>query len=819
MIKHYLKIAIRNLVRQKGLTLINILGLSVGLGCFMLFMLYGTYEFNYDSFHKNGDNIYIVYEWDKQAKQEQIYQPAPLGPAMKQDLPDVLNFVQWDGAFRESLVKTEDKAFRMNVAFGDTAFFNVLTFPLKYGNASGALKGMRDIVLTESTAKKIYGNENPIGKTLQIKGEGRFELFTVSGVCGDPPPNSSVKFEILSNISSALESEIGKQENARNNWHSYFCSTFIQLRPGSSLPDDSVSLQKFYDRYHADDIAQLKKDGKWTGESPVTYRLLPIRGLHTSPMSLSVLHDDSVKPENIWILIALAAGVLLIACINFTTLAIGRSASRAKEVGIRKVVGSSKKNLVIQFLTEAIFLSAISVIFGLVLAQLFLPWFNQISGSTLTFSFGQLPKMIWMLIPLTFIVGIVAGSYPALVLSAFNPVEVLKNKVRLGGSNLFTKSLVTFQFVLSIGLIISTFIVLQQLHFLRTKDPGFNKENVVVVEATDMDIKKIYPLYRQAILAHPEIKSTASSELGLGEGAGRASVRTGHNGKDLILVEYNVDADYLPLMDISLIAGRNFDKNISGDTVRSVIINRTLMNNLGWTLQNTIGQPLTFYYRPDSINRPVVIGVIKDFHFGSFREEDQPQMFMQFKRFAPTPMPFEYRKFFIRIQSGEPSKALAILEDEWKKIVPDFPFKYSFLDEDIDRYYQSDIRLASILSWAGGISVFLACLGLFGLASLAAVNRTKEIGIRKVVGASVSRIVWLISADFVRLVIIALLIAAPIAWYYMNQWLQDFVYRITISWWVFVFCGIIAVLVSVLTISIHAIKAAIANPVKSLRTE
>jgi putative ABC transport system permease protein len=535
-------------------------------------------------------------------------------------------------------------------------------------------------------------------------------------------------------------------------------------------------------------------------------------------MHFSSLHDDSVKPENIWMLLALAAGVLLIACINFTTLAIGRSAGRAREVGIRKVVGSSKKNLIIQFLTEAVFLSAISVIIGFLLARLFLPWFNQLSGSTLTFSFSQFPKVAWMLIPLTLIVGIVAGSYPALILSAFEPVEVLKNKVRLGGSNLFTKSLVSFQFILSTGLIISTFIVLQQLHFLHTKDPGFNKENVVVVEATDMDIKRIYPLYRQAVLAHPEIKSTASSELGLGEGAGRAGHRFEYYDKDVILVEYNVDADYLPLMGIPLIAGRNFDKNISDDTVRSIIINKAMMNSLGWTLQNVIGQPLAFY-GPDSIYQPVVIGVIKDFHFGSFREEDKPQMFMQFPRLAPTPMWFEYRKFFIRIRPGEPSKALAILENEWKKVVPDLPFKYSFLDEDIDRYYQSDIRFASILSWAGGISVFLACLGLFGLASLAAVNRTKEIGIRKVVGAPVARIVWLISADFVRLVIIALLIASPITWYYMNQWLQDFVYRITISWWVFVICGLIAVLISIITISIHAIKAAIASPVKSLRTE
>ncbi|MEO8150788.1 MAG: ABC transporter permease [Bacteroidia bacterium] len=807
MITHYIKIAIRNLTRQKGLTLINILGLSIGLACFTLFMLYALNEFNYDRFHKNADNIFRAYRWRQPMNGEDAsgdsFMPMPLGPAMKQDLPGVVNFIRMQESWGKSFIKTENNVMRIGVAYADPEFFDVFSFHLLYGNPAQALRGTHSVVLTKATAIKIFGNENAVGKTLQIKTDTEFESFTVNGVCENIPSNSSIKFEILGNYLFLTETESGKR--LMNNWHRSAYQTYIQLQPGSSLAYDETTLQNLYNKYHSDDLAEMKKKGKLKGnESPVTYKLQPLRDIHTNTKI-----NGEVDPKNIWILLTIAAGVLLIACINFTTLAIGRSAGRAKEVGIRKVVGGGKKSLVLQFLTEAILLSIISMLIGLLLAQLFLPWFNQLSSSEIAFSFTQFPELTWVLIALTLIVGVIAGSYPAFVLSAFKPIEVLKSKLRLGGSNFFTKSLVTLQFMLSVGLIISTFIILQQLNFMRSKNPGFNKENVIVVDASGMNTKKIYPLFSHALQSHPEVKGVASAELGLGGETGWSSSSFDYKGRHKNVYEYFIDPDYLHVMDIKLLAGRNFDHSISDDTVHSVIVNEAMVRDFGWTLQNAVGQQLTGY--GENFN-PVVIGVIKDFHFRPFSEKVEPQMFQQFSGYLSF-------KYFVRIQPGEPSKSITILQNEWQKIAPEFPFKYSFLDQDLDRFYKSEARWAAIVGCAGGISIFLACLGLLGLAALAVINRTKEIGIRKVLGASVTNIVKILSIDFVRLVIIALIIATPVSWYFMNQWLQDFAYRINISWWIFVISGLIAITISVLTVSIHTVKAAVANPVKSLRTE
>ena len=518
---------------------------------------------------------------------------------------------------------------------------------------------------------------------------------------------------------------------------------------------------------------------------------------------------DAIIPKNIWILLAIAAGVLLIACINFTTLAIGRSAGRAKEVGVRKVIGSGKMQLIIQFLAEALLLSILSAILGFLLGKLLLPYFNQLSGRELHFSFQQFPEMTWMLGGLVLLVGLLAGAYPALVLSGFKTIDVLKSKVRVGGANLFTKSLVTVQFILSIGLIISTVIILQQLRFMQNKNPGFNKENIVMVDAEGTDTKKIYPLFKQSLAAQPQIVGVAGSELGLGEGTGWSMSGWEYNGKNKNVYEYFVDNDYIKLMGIKLIAGRNFDPKIASDTQTSVIINEAMLQDFGWTATEAVGKELTGYQEKLT---PVVIGVEKNFNFRPFNEKVEPQLFHQFHDYAPY-------KYFVRIKAGNPAAALDVMKKSWASVVPALPFKYEFLDESLDHFYKSEARWSSIVGWAGGISIFLACLGLFGLAALAAVNRTKEIGIRKVLGASMPGIIGLLSKDFLKLVVIAIIIAIPLAWYFMHNWLQDFAYRIDIGWWVFAITGIMAVFIALITISFQAIKAAVANPVKSLRTE
>ncbi|MEO6541601.1 MAG: ABC transporter permease [Ferruginibacter sp.] len=811
MIKHYFKIAIRNLGRQKGLSFINVFGLSVGLACFALFLLYAVNEFGFDRFHKNAKNVYRVYYHRDAVGGEEArsssYLPIPLGPAMKENLPEVKDFVRVKDSWEEAFVKADNKVSRSNISAADPQFFSVFSFKILYGDPVNPLKDQHHVVLTKEKALELFGEANPVGKTIDIKMGDNFEPFIVSAVADDIPSNSTNRFDILSSFEYYLTTKSGKQ--GADNWHQSGYQTYVVLRPGSKLERGSPQLRNFRSRYYADDEASMKKDSTWTAQgSPSTYGLQPLQEMHTD-ITIGGGTVEAVNPTNIWILLAIAAGVLLIACINFTTLAIGRSAGRAKEVGVRKVIGSGKRQLILQFLAEALLLSILSAILGFLLGKLLLPYFNRLSGRELSFSFTQFPEMTWMLIGLVLLVGLLAGSYPALVLSRFKIIEVLKSKVRVGGSNIFTKSLVTVQFVVSIGLIISTVIILQQLTFMQSKNPGFNKENIVMVDAGGTDTRKIYPLFKQALAAQPQITGIAGSELGLGEGTGWSQSSWEYDGKQKKAYEYFVDNDFISLMNIKLIAGRNFDPKIASDTQTSVIINEAMLQDFGWTPGEAIGKELKGYQETKT---PVVIGVVRNFNFRPFSEKIEPQMFHQFSDYAPY-------KYFVRIKPGNPAAALDVMRRSWASVVPALPFKYEFLDESLDRFYKSESRWSSIVGWAGGISIFLACLGLFGLAALAAVNRTKEIGIRKVLGASMSGIIGLLSKDFLKLVIIAIIIAIPLAWYFMHNWLQDFAYRIDIGWWVFAITGILAVLIALVTISFQAIKAAVANPVKSLRTE
>ena len=811
MIKHYLKIALRNLAKHKVLAFINVFGLSVGLACFTLFLLYAVNEFSFDRFHKNKENVYRVYlhidPMNGEDESETCYLPIPLGPAMKQDFPEVENYVRFKDSWTGDFVRADNKVTRIKVSFTDPHFFSVFSFKVLYGNALNPLKNTNNIVLTKKIAQQLFGEVNAVGKTVEIKEEDNFEPFIVTAVTDNIPSNSTIEFEILGSFDYYTSTAGGKR--GVDNWHRSGYQTYVQLRPGSKLANRSEQLKKFRSKYYPDEEAELRKNKMWTANgSPVTYGLQPLRAMHTDIM-IGGGGVDSVNPKNIWILLAIAAGVLIIACINFTTLAIGRSAGRAKEVGVRKVIGSDKKHLIVQFLAEALLLSILSAGLGLLLAKLLLPYFDQLSGRELHFSFSQYPEMLWMLIGLVIVVGLLAGSYPALILSGFKPIEVLKSKIRVGGSNVFTKSLVTLQFIVSMGLIICTVIILQQLKFMQNKNPGFNKENIVMVDAEGTNTKKVYPLFKQALSAQSSIAGVAGSELGLGEGMGWSRSGFEYNGKHKDVYEYFVDGDYIDLMEMKLIAGRNFDPRIASDTMTSVIINEAMMNDFGWTIKNAIGQQLNGY--ADNLT-PVVIGVVKNFNFLSLTEKIEPQMFHQFHDYAPY-------KYFVKIKPGDPSVSLNAIKKAWISVVPDLPLKYDFLDESLNHFYKSEAKWSNIVGWAGAISIFLACLGLFGLAALAAINRTKEIGIRKVLGASSTAIVGLLSKDFLKLVAIALLVSSPLAWYFMHNWLQDFAYRININWYVFVATGIVAVLIALLTISFQAIKAAIANPVKSLRTE
>ncbi len=816
MFQNYLKIALRNLFKQKGLTAINVLGLSIGLATFSLFLLYAVNEFSYDRFHEKADSIYRVIKWREKgfAGREEAggdpYMPMPLGPALKADLPDVAQFVRLREASGENFVRANGEVSRAGVHFADPAFFEVFSFKIKYGSLASALKERYNVVLTEKMAQRLFGESNPTGKTLEIKLEDKFESYTVSAVVENLPPNSSIQFDIVGNFERLYATEYGEQ--SLTNWQRNTLQTYVLLRPGSSLATNSKQLLSFYQSHYRHQEAELRKEGTWNGEgAPLSYRLQPLREMHTGTEKWSS-SAAAVDPFGILTLLAIAAGVLLIACINFTTLSIGRSASRAKEVGVRKVIGGSRGQLARQFLTEALLLSGISALIGMALGQGLLPFFNEMADRQLSFSWKIYPEIAWLVLGLTLFSGLLAGSYPALVLSGFKPVEILKRKVRLGGANFFTKSLVTTQFVVSIGLAAATLIVVQQLNFMHSQNPGFDKENVVIVDASDTDSEKIYTRFRQLALQRPEVMGVASAELGLGHGMGWSQSGWMSKGKSKDAYEFFIDADYLQVLGMQLIAGRNFDAKFAADTINSIIVNEAFVKDFGWTVETAIGQKLDGYENNPSEAIPIVVGIVKDFNFLPFKEEVKPQLFHQFANYAPY-------KFFVRLRPGDPAQVLAGLKAAWASAEPVLPFKYTFLDENLDNFYKSETRFSIIIGWAGGISIFLACLGLFGLATLAAANRTKEIGIRKVLGASLGGIVNLLSKDFLRLVGVAFLIAAPLTWFFVVDWLEGFAYRIDLSWWQFVLAGSGAVAVAFLTVSFQGVKAALADPVKSLRSE
>jgi putative ABC transport system permease protein len=809
MLKHYVKIAFRNLAQQKVLTGINILGLSIGIACFSLFLLYAVHEFSYDRFHTNAGRIHRVIEWWEGEGREPGGSGSistPLAPALKKDFPDIEYAVRTTG--RGCLARVNDNVFNTSITFADGDFLKIFSFPLIHGDARTALNP-RHIVVTREKALLLFGNTDVVGKTVQLKIDSAYEPFTISGVAENIPLNSSVQFQILGNFAHIANTPMVKESSS--NWYMTIgIDAYVLLKEGSRLAGEQNKLDLFRKKYYPEDKKEKKGKGKENKKEPEvlhSVRLQPLRDIHMNPQV-----EGGNDPKNIWILITIAAAVLLIACINFTTLAIGRSAGRAKEIGVRKVMGSQRKQLISQFLAESLLLSVLSAVTGLLLAYLLLPLFNKLADRQLSFSFSRFPELIWLLAALTLLVALLAGSYPALVLSSFKPVEVLKRKIRVGGANLFTRSLVTLQFVLSIGLIISTIIILQQIRFIRSKNIGFHKENVVMINTQSIDSRKIYPLYKQMVQTNAGIVNVTAGEMGLGSGEGQmgGGYKT-YLGERCIVIEYPGDYNFLSALGMQLVAGRNFDPTLATDTMNSVIVNEELVHTiLGIPATEALGKEL----QPAKGNNPpkIIIGVSRNFNFEDLTHKVRPQLFSRPANLQPS-------RFFVRLEAGDPASKLALLENTWKKLVPDAPFEYSFVDEKFDNFYKSEERWSSIAGWAGSISIFLACLGLFGLAALAAVNRTKEIGIRKVMGASVTQVAGLLSKDFVKLIAVALLIASPLAWYFMNNWLQSYAWHIDITWWVFALTGLFAMLVAVTTISIQAVKAALANPVNSLRTE
>jgi putative ABC transport system permease protein len=805
MIRHYLIIALRVIERQKLSAFINLIGLSIGLACFSLFVLYAVNEFSYDRFHSQGKDIYRVYEWWKFTERQgaEPSSATPIGPAMKNDLTDVADFVRIQGG-GERLVRVDSKTLAAGFTLADPQILTVFTFPLIHGDPSKALKDPNNIVITESTALQFFGDTNVIGKPIEIREEGEFKSFVVSAVAKDVPVNSSIRFDMLGTFDRTLNTPLGR-ESSNSFTMTLGILVYVQLRPGSNLANDPLKLASFRQKYFPDETTSLIKDGKWDGKGmiPVGYGLQPLSNVHTD-IAVDMGASD---PKNAWTLVAIAGGVLMIACINFIILSIGRSASRSKEVGVRKISGGRKKQLIFQFVSESMLLTVASALIGAGLAQVLLPYFNELSGRQLTFSLHLYPELILWMMAVVIVVGLLAGSYPALVLSGLKPVEVLKKRIRLAGSNFFTRSLVTFQFSISVTLIIVMIVVLQQLSFMQAKDLGFKKEQVVMIDAQGT---KTYRKFRRQLESQSGIEGITASMIGMGDGEGQMGRAYLFQEKREGVIEYPVDANFLDVMGMTLIAGRNFNDALTSDSLTSVIVNESLVSLL---LNTTPQQAIGMQLKParEGETSKTIIGVVRDFHYEPLRRNVRPQLFIH-------PADLQASTFFVRLESTN-QESMKLLSSAWKGAVDDLPFKYSFIDQKFDQFYQSEERWASIVAWAGNICIFLACLGLFGLASVAAVNRTKEIGIRKTMGASVESLVRLLCTEFVMLVLIGVAIASPVAWYVMDKWLMQFAYRVELTWLMFIMAGASALLVATLTVGVQAMKAALSDPVNALRSE
>jgi len=806
MIKSYFKIAFRNLWKNKGFSAINIVGLAIGIATCLIIMLFVQNELGYDRFNKKADRIVRV-TFQGAANGEKFNESTvmpPVAQTMKADFPEVLEATRLRDYGIPRLVNG-DKMFKEDaLAFVDSNFFQVFTLPLISGDAKTALIEPNTIVITKALAHKYFGNEDPMGKVIHFKEEQKIPC-KVTGVIERVPLNSHFHFELFASMASLPESR-------EPTWMSSNFYTYLLLPNGYDYRKLEAKLPAVVDKYIGPQMYQamhvslpeFRKKG-----NNLSFHLQPLTAIHLSSQFASDL-SPAGDIRYVYIFGAIALFMLLIACINFMNLSTAGASKRAREVGIRKVLGSLKLELVRQFLLESILITAIALLLAIVFMYLALPVFNTLAGQNLALRFGDHPLLLPGLVLFVLFTGILAGSYPAFYLSSFNPVAVLKGRFTSGKKSIGLRSgLVIFQFLFSIILIVSTTVVYKQLSFIQHKSLGYNKDQVMILPAWMLGDKA--SIFRQQIGNDPRVASISNSGyLPAGPSDGNNFfVYPGENPNQIVkTLRYDVDENYISTLGIQMLAGRNFSKNFASDS-SGVILNEAAARIFGWGEKAT-GHIISTTQNNGEITSYHVIGIVKNFHFKSLHELISPLVMV----LSPNP-----GMMIVKLKTKDAAGLLAAAKIKWTAFGTEEPFAYSFLDERFNNTYQSEQKIGLILGIFAGLTIFVACLGLFGLAKFTAEQRTKEIGIRKVLGATVSGVVALLSKDFLKLVLAAFIIASPIAWYIMNRWLQDFAYRIDISAWVFVIAALLAVIITIITVSFQAIKAAIANPVKSLRTE
>lgn len=795
MINNYLLLAIKNLRKQKVFSLINILGLTVGIACCLMIFLFIKHELSFDNFHKKGKNIYrVVRKADLNGtgtKEEIAYLSGPYSIALRNDYPDAIK--------RAVRVMPDNDLFTYNnIAFNekdvyitDSDFFQLFDFPLLKGDPANVLKEPGSIVLSVSAAKRYFGNQDPIGKVIKMNKD---LLLKVIGIAKDPPSNSHLFFDMIVPISNF------KYFDDPKNFPNNGLFVYVELNPTSD-PKQLVSrFPQFMDKYM----------GKFYAESgfKMDLGLQPLKDVYFAPLQF-----DNVKHGNkkvIFIFMSIAILIVVIACINFINLATARATDRSKEVGLRKVLGAVRRQLVTQFILESLLYATLSSALAVGIVQLLMSSYTHLLGYELS-AFWTDPYLYFFLLFIIVIIGVLAGIYPALLLASFSPIESLKGKIRIGkNGDFFRKGLVVFQFGISVILIISITIITSQMSYVRNKDLGFNREQTLLVKIDNNDIAKTRIHFKNLIQDNPSVINVS---LMSGEPGGFHDIHSfeaeAKPGEKLLFDTEFADFEFVKSLGLKIIAGRDLSPSFQTDSLHSVLINRAVAEKLGYTPDQAIGKWIKNIIR-DSLRRTIV-GVVENYHFASLKEKIEPIVISTSQ---------DWRVAVIRLRPGNHLQTIINnIKKDYASAAPGYPFEYNFLDEQFNKHYKDDIKQGNILTIFSGIAIFIACLGLFGLASYTAIKRTKEIGVRKVLGSSVQNIVLLLSKDLLKPVLLGTFIAIPTGYFMMDKWLQGFAYRISIQWWMFAVASLAAILVALITVSFQAVKAALANPVKSLRTE
>ena len=800
MLKNYFFIAWRNLWKNRTFSIINILGLSIGLSCCILMFLFIQHELSYDKFNEHAANIYRLTSESESTsgKTNLAVTPAPWAPLMKSDFPEISNYVRIFKTEKSVIgLPGQQKFYENDLLYADSTFLDVFSFGLIKGNRKEALSQPNSIILTRAIAEKYFGNENPIGKTLEINSMVGILDVQVSAIADEIPSTSHLKFNAIISLQSLGD--------LNSFWAFHMFQTYVLLNGNASPKALEKKFGDFVNKYI---VNNPLADGK------CDIHLQPLSDIHLrSQMTGEIGVNGDIK--YVYIFTAIALFVLLIACFNFTNLSTASSLTRAKEVGLRKVVGATRQQLMRQFLSETILLALIALALAIVIAILVLPVFNQLSGRQLNFNLDNKQSLILLFVMLILLVGLLAGIYPAVILSSFKPVEVLKGKFRKSTEGIsFRKVLVTLQFIISITLIASTLIVTQQLQFLKNKKLGFDKENVVMITLPkDMDTTRLQA-FKNSILNNTMINNVAAASSVPGLNIPINQVNDGNTdlSKALSMQMLFTDDAFVKTMNIKILAGRDFSKEYATDKVEGFILNEEAAKKMGWiNPKNAIGKKFQWVKPSAVLKSGKVIGVVQNFNITPLTSAVQP-LVMHY-----SPLRFQY--LYVRFNQLNAGNAIDIVAKRFKEMYPKQSFEYNYLDETLNSMYVSEEKTSQIFSSFSFLAIFIACMGILGLSLYSIQQRIKEIGIKKVLGASVTRITSELVKEFMKPVLIAAVIAFPIAWYIMNKWLQDFAYRWSIQWWIFLLAGIIAILIALITIGFQAIKAAIANPVKSLRNE